>query len=407
MVLRHQATAFCMSIATPTSQPVQIRRGVVVWPWYIKMVSKSLLTSTRQFTPLSSFNWSISAPLAATLSSPTFIALLPRASHLSCWIRKPLTTLGIDAVNRLIICGDFNLPGNSPDTIDDELTELLHSTSFAQFVDAPTRYDTHHDKWSLLILSSHHRHLFWPHLFLSLAHTKSLIIPFYWQTSAPNGKNLLVGLSISNLKDIDLTSFQQTILASSLFTNPNPTVDGFEQQMENTITSILNDFAPHKTGHRSGPDRQRIGSLLKLLKLRNIGAGLSGAGKLLTPNQTALHTELHAAQPMNWSWNRVQHPILSASTAVPKIPNHSGQPLNPSFTHPPQQNNFHQQFLNLGWLSCFFLPREDCLSQTCHILQTWWPSISLCFWQIPLWTETQRLHTCHSSRGDEIAQLDV
>ena len=41
------------------------------------------------------------------------------------------------------------------------------------------------------------------------------------------------------------------------------------------------------------------------------------------------------------------------------------------------------------------------------IFQTWWPSISLCFWQIPLWTETQRLHTCHSSRGDKIAQLDV
>ena len=33
-----------------------------------------------------------------------------------------VTTLGIDAVNRLIICGDFNLPGiwrNSPNTIDD------------------------------------------------------------------------------------------------------------------------------------------------------------------------------------------------------------------------------------------------------------------------------------------------
>ena len=91
--------------------------------------------------------------------------------------------------------------------------------------------------------------------FLSPAHTKSLIIPFSWQTSVPNGKNLLVGLINieTNLKDIDLTSFQQEILASSLFTNPNPTVDGFEQQMENTITSILNDFAPLKTGHRSGP----------------------------------------------------------------------------------------------------------------------------------------------------------
>ena len=64
-----------------------------------------------------------------------------------------LTTLGIDSVNRLIICGDFNLPGNSPNTIDDELSELLHSTSFAQFVDAPTN-------GLCSILLSHHRHRF-------------------------------------------------------------------------------------------------------------------------------------------------------------------------------------------------------------------------------------------------------
>ena len=67
-----------------------------------------------------------------------------------------LTTLGIDAVNRLIIWGDLNLPGNYPNTIDDELSELLLSTSFAQFADAPTHYDMHHDKWSLpdLVISS-------------------------------------------------------------------------------------------------------------------------------------------------------------------------------------------------------------------------------------------------------------
>ena len=41
-----------------------------------------------------------------------------------------LTNLGTDAVDRLIICGDFNLPGTSPDTIDNGLAELLHSTSF-------------------------------------------------------------------------------------------------------------------------------------------------------------------------------------------------------------------------------------------------------------------------------------
>ena len=63
-----------------------------------------------------------------------------------------LTNLGMDAVDRLMICGDFNLPGTSPDTIDNGLAELLHSTSFSQFVKSPTRHDSHHDRSSLLDL---------------------------------------------------------------------------------------------------------------------------------------------------------------------------------------------------------------------------------------------------------------
>ena len=51
-----------------------------------------------------------------------------------------LATLGIDTVDRLIICGDLNLPGTSPDKIDDDLAELVHSTSFAQLVNSPTQY---------------------------------------------------------------------------------------------------------------------------------------------------------------------------------------------------------------------------------------------------------------------------
>ena len=57
-----------------------------------------------------------------------------------------LTNLGTEVVDRLIICGDFNLPGTSPDTIDNGLAELLDSTSFTQFVKSPTRHDAHHDR---------------------------------------------------------------------------------------------------------------------------------------------------------------------------------------------------------------------------------------------------------------------
>ena len=165
-----------------------------------------------------------------------------------------LTTLGIDAVNRLIICGDFNLPGNSSNTIDDELSELLHSTSFVQFVDAPTRYDTHHDKWSLLdlVISSSASILTSP-VSVTSSHEISDHSLLLANLSTRRQKPPRRSYQYRNLKDIDLDSFQQQILASSLFTDPDPSVDGFEQQMENTITSILNELSPLKTGHRSGP----------------------------------------------------------------------------------------------------------------------------------------------------------
>ena len=42
-----------------------------------------------------------------------------------------------------------------------------------------------------------------------------------------------------NIKGIDLELFEQTILSSSLFSSLDPTVDGFANQMETELTSIL------------------------------------------------------------------------------------------------------------------------------------------------------------------------
>ena len=46
-------------------------------------------------------------------------------------------------------------------------------------------------------------------------------------------------------------------MSSSLFSNPHPTVDGYADQMETEITSVLDKLAPLKTGRRSGPRRAR------------------------------------------------------------------------------------------------------------------------------------------------------
>ena len=168
-----------------------------------------------------------------------------------------LTNLGTDAVDRLLICGDFNLPGTSPDKIDSGLAELLESTSFTQFVNSPTRHDSHHLTSSLLdliitpspsnlvsatsVVSSHE--ISDHDLALANLNTKRLKSP---QRT----------YQYRNIKDIDLQSFQHNILSSSLVSDPDPTVDGYADQMESVITSALDRAAPLKTGRRSGQSEQ-------------------------------------------------------------------------------------------------------------------------------------------------------
>ena len=165
-----------------------------------------------------------------------------------------LTTLGIDVVNRLLICGDLNLPGVTPDTHDDELLRLLHSTSFTQLVNSPTRYDTHHDKFSLLDL------IITPSS--SKLVSSTLVVPSHEisdhclvlaKLNTVRPKPPQRTYQYRDIKNINLDIFKQTIESSTLFSDPAPTVDGFVNQMESNITSILDELAPLKTGHRSGP----------------------------------------------------------------------------------------------------------------------------------------------------------
>ena len=169
-----------------------------------------------------------------------------------------LTNLGTEVVDRLIICGDFNLPGTSPDTIDNGLAELLDSTSFTQFVKSPTRHDAHHDRSSLLDL------IITPSS-SKLVTTTSVVSSHEISDHDLTCTNLNTKRYKSpqrtyhyrNIKSIDLELFEQSILSSSLFSSPDPTVDGYANQMETELTSILDKVAPLKTGHRTGPRKAK------------------------------------------------------------------------------------------------------------------------------------------------------
>ena len=183
-----------------------------------------------------------------------------------------------------MICGDFNLPGTSPDTIDNELAELLHSTSFSQFVQSPTRHDSHHDRSSLL------------DLIITPSSSKLVIDASVVSSHEISDHDLtLTNLNTKrykspqrtyhyrNIKGIDLELFEQTILSSSLFSSPDPTVDGYANQMETELTLILDKVAPLKAVIELVLERH-----LMLLTLRNEDVGLSGDGRLPMPSLTAL-----------------------------------------------------------------------------------------------------------------------
>ena len=97
-----------------------------------------------------------------------------------------------------------------------------------------------------------------------------------------------------NIKSIHLKLFEQTILSSSFFSSPDPTVDGYANQMETELASILDKVAPLKTGHRTSPRKANSCFHLRLLTLRNKDAGSSGDGVLPMPSLTALSIELFA-----------------------------------------------------------------------------------------------------------------
>ena len=179
-----------------------------------------------------------------------------------------------------------------------------------------------------------------------------------------------------------------------------------QQQMENTITSILNDFALLKTGHRSGP-RQTKNRLppeaVEAKKCRRsferrwktsnaesdrlaYRAACRTANEIIKSRAASNPERINSCSKNPKSlWTTVKS-ILHSSTPAERPPLAVSKPLADS-------------------LAAFF--REKIVALKLAVSSKLGGFPSLFFWQIPHWTETRWLHTCHSSRSNSIAQLDV
>ena len=151
-------------------------------------------------------------------------SLMSSACSLPIWERMQLITLRYGVTS-------INLPGTSTDTIDKGLAELLHSTSFSQFVTSPTRHDSHH------ACMTGHQSL----LDLTITPSLSKLVPLTYNVSYHEISDhdlTLTNLSTKryksppqrtyhyrNIKGIDVDLFEQTILYHPrFFSSPDPIV---------------------------------------------------------------------------------------------------------------------------------------------------------------------------------------
>ena len=126
-----------------------------------------------------------------------------------------------------MISGDFNLPGTSPNEIDDNLADLLNSIGFTQHISSLTRHDSNHTRSSLLdLIITSSTSKFVSTTSVVSSHEISDHDLALANLTTKRFKSPQRTFQYRDIKNIDLDLFKQNILSSSLFSNANPTVDG-------------------------------------------------------------------------------------------------------------------------------------------------------------------------------------
>ena len=160
---------------------------------------------------------------------------------------------GLD--ERLVVCGDFNMPGADPFNIDCRLFELLDTLGYRQHVAQPTRHDKSGRTSNLLDL-----------LITPQSTTRSLVSNVgvfsshglsdhdlvRCDLSIRRHKPAAIRYSYRDIRNIDVVEFVSQPRSSKLFTDPVDTTDGYVDQFEMTVVDVLDALAPLRTGIRPG-----------------------------------------------------------------------------------------------------------------------------------------------------------
>ena len=148
---------------------------------------------------------------------------------------------------RMLLCGDFNCPGNTCDMVDSRLYELTESFGMNIFPDVPTRMNTSGTSGNLLDLLIHNAE---DGVVGDVSTVDSGFSDHLLGTAAvhfPVVKARVISFTSRNLKQIDYGVLQEELESCSFVKQPAETVNEFINQMQNDVVSVLDRLAPVRT----------------------------------------------------------------------------------------------------------------------------------------------------------------
>ena len=144
-----------------------------------------------------------------------------------------LSELIIYRSQSIILCGDFNCPGNDPSQINPQLHSTLDSCNFTQHVNEPTRGDKLLD-----IIATDNPSLITSSSIINSRHVSDhSLVKCTLNIHKPPPS--VTHSKFRPLNKINYLHLDNTLCSSPLLTNPSPTVDGYVQQITNIVNEQL------------------------------------------------------------------------------------------------------------------------------------------------------------------------
>ena len=166
-----------------------------------------------------------------------------------------LTSIGLCHNERLLICGDLNMPGEDANTVDVRLIALLDEQGYKQHISVPTRRDprTHRENiLDVLITPQSTDKSIVSNINVCNSHGMSDHALITCNLNVKRHKEQAVAYTYRDIKNVDIVDFNSRLRSSPLFSNPATAPDEYVAQLKSTVTAILDQVAPTRRGQRPG-----------------------------------------------------------------------------------------------------------------------------------------------------------